>query len=130
MAVVAGQIGSALFTVFETNPQGAGTELETLRRPGVDYVAYKEHGRIYREQELHTQFELTSHAAAVTQADAYAALEKTNQTIYRDATLYGTFKILSVECAPPRRTPIIVGGASGLSSGFVLRARWRIQRQS
>ena len=130
--VVAGQIGSNLFTVFELEPAYYGNMIYAFKRPGTDYHAYKFLGREYPEQELATQQQFSTHAQAFAVAQTYQGYLGTNQTIIRGATSYGTYKIIKLihGPTPPHRSPIFVGDPGGLTSGWLVQATFRVQRQS
>lgn len=130
-AVVAGQIGSNLFTVFELEPTYQANVIEVIKRPGTDYHAYKVMGIEYPDHDLSTQQQFTTHALALAALATYQTYVGTNQTFIRGATTYGTYKILKLlRVSPPRFTPRMIGDPGGNTSGFIVEATFKVQRQA
>ena len=130
-AVIAGQIASDKFHMFELEPVSAAPALMPIKRPGVDYHAYKLDGYEYPEQSVNIAAVYASHALAVAAAATYNNSVGTNYAFTRGGEAYGTFKILKVErISPPKRLVTIIGDPNSNSSGFVVEAVLRVQRQS
>lgn len=136
MAVVAGQIGANLFTVFELEPVSDANVLEMLKRSGVNYHAYKQMGIEFPIQELRCQQEFSSHAIAVLVQQTYNSYIGNNEILIRGATTYGTYKFLKPpdsdypRVSPPRYSPLLIGSPSGLSAGWIVESVHLVQRQS
>ena len=134
MAVVAGKIGSNEFMRFELEPAQYSSVIETLKRPGTDYHAYKLQGFEYPEQELHTQQVFSSHTNAVAAASTYNNYVGTNQALVRGTVAYGTYKFLKPpgsgypRITPPRALMRIVGDPGGNTNGYTVEAVFLVQR--
>jgi hypothetical protein len=136
MPVIAGKIGSSNCTVFDLEPANLGYTIEAIKRPGVDYHAYKYMGAEYPEQDLTIQQEFSTHALAVAAATTYNALVGTNQALERGGVAYGTYKFLKPagghypRVSPPKYSPIMIGSSASLASGWIVQSVHRVQRQS
>ena len=130
-ALVAGQIGANLFTVFELEPAYRANNIEILKRPGTDYHAYKLLGLEYPDQELPVQQQFSTHDLARDAAVTYQAYVGTNQTLTRGGISYGTYKIIKLVRgpSPPRFTPLMIGDPGGNTSGWIVEAIFKVQRQ-
>ena len=133
-SVVAGQIGSNQFTVFELEPTYRASIIETMKRPGTDYHAYKQQGYEFPEQELRAQQQFTTHLLARDAIVTYTSYMGTNQTLIRGSTTYGVYKFIGwpnyPKVTPPRFSPAFVGDPGGATSGFIVEVTFRVQRQS
>jgi len=99
-------IGSQYFFSMIGTVTPEAPEVEIIRRPGVDGIAYRDLGERAKESPLRTVTMLSSTAAAKTTLAAYKALIGTDQTVVDDmGNSISNVMILDVEFLAQR--PVI-----------------------